>query len=327
MAEVIIRGTGHYAPENVVSNFDLSKIVDTSDEWITTRTGIKERRITAGENTSHIACRAAESALKDAGITAEELDLIIVATVTPDNVTPSVSCMLQSMLGARKAAAFDINAACTGFIYGLNLASMFIKGDIYNNILVVGAETLSKIMNWQDRGTCVLFGDGAGAAIVSSSTERGVGSIIIGSDGAKGEVLQCKALPINNPFLKEQSTEEHHSHVIMEGREVFRFATGVMVDSIEEILRRENLTPQDIKFFIPHQANLRIIDYAAKKLEVDISKFVINLERFGNTSSASIPIALDEMNKNGLLSKGDRIIIVGFGGGLTYGAAYLQWQK
>lgn len=327
MTEVYIRGTGRYVPENIVTNFNLAEIVDTSDEWISTRSGIKERRITTGENTSHIAFHAAENALKDAGISAEELDLIIVATVTPDNVTPSTSCMLQSMLGAPKAAAFDINAACSGFIYGLNTAIQFIRNGVYNNILVVGAETLSKIVNWQDRSTCVLFGDGAGAAVVSSSDVKGVGSVIIGSDGSKGDVLKCYALPIDNPFLKEEEIEEHKRYVVMEGREVFRFATGVMVDSIEEILRKENLSIEDIKYFVPHQANYRIIEYAAKKLDIDISKFYVNLDKYGNTSSASIPMALDEMSKNGLLSKGDKIIIVGFGGGLTYGAAFLQWQK
>lgn len=325
MGEAYIRGTGRYVPENLVTNFDLAEIVDTSDEWITTRTGIRERHISTGENTSHIAYHAAENALKDAGITADELDLIILATVTPDMFTPATACILQSMLGAKKAAAFDINAACSGFIYGMDVAVQFVRNGVYKNVLVVGSETLSKIVNWQDRSTCVLFGDGAGAAVISSSGQRGIGSIITGSDGTKGGVLRCTAVAVNNPFNKEQC-EAEESYVVMEGREVFRFATTVIVESIEEILKRENLRIEDIKYFVPHQANLRIIDYASKKLGVDISKFYVNLERYGNTSSASIPIALDEMNKNGLLSKDDKIIIVGFGGGLTYGAALLQWQ-
>ena len=327
MGNVIIKGTGRYVPERIVTNFDLADIVDTSDEWITSRTGIRERRITTGENTSQLAYHAAESALLDAGITAEELDLIIVATVTPDMFTPATACLLQSLLGAHKAAAFDINAACTGFIYGLDVAMQFMKNGVYKNVLVVGAETLSKIINWKDRNTCVLFGDGAGAVVLSSSDKNGIGSIIIGSDGSKGSVLQCQALPVNNPYAENAKASEQCSEIAMEGREVFRFATGVMGDSIEEILRRENLKAEDIKYFVPHQANFRIIDYAAKKINVDISKFYVNLDRYGNTSSASIPMALDEMNKNGLLSKGDKIIIVGFGGGLTYGAAFVQWEK
>lgn len=327
MREVFIRGTGRYVPENRVTNDDLAKIVDTSDEWITSRTGIKERRISSGENTSDIACFAAKNALENAGVSAEDVDLIIVATVTPDMFTPATACIVQSKLGAKKAAAFDINAACSGFIYGINVAAQFVFSGTYNNVLVIGAETLSKIINWQDRNTCVLFGDGAGAVLLSSSTEKGIGSILIASDGDKGEVLQSAALPVSNPYTPEDLNSVGHNHIVMEGREVFKFATGVIVESIEEILRRENLTMQDIKYVVPHQANFRIIDYAAKKLCAEPDKFYVNVDKYGNTSSASIPIALDEINRNGLLSKGDKIIIVGFGGGLTYGAALLQWQK
>lgn len=327
MREVFIRGTGRYVPENIVTNDDLAKIVDTSDEWITSRTGIRERRVSTGENTSDIASIAAKNALEDAGVSVEDVDLIIVATVTPDMFTPATACIVQSKIGAKKAAAFDINAACSGFIYGINVAAQFVKSGVYNNVLVIGAETLSKIINWQDRNTCVLFGDGAGAVLVSSSTERGIGSILIASDGSKGDVLQSAALPLNNPYSREDSKYAGHHGIVMEGREVFKFATGVIVESIEEILKKEDLTMQDIKYVVPHQANLRIIDYAARKLSAEPDKFYINVDKYGNTSSASIPIALDEINKKGLLSKGDKIIIVGFGGGLTYGAALLQWQK
>jgi 3-oxoacyl-[acyl-carrier-protein] synthase-3 len=327
MREVFIRGTGRYVPENRVTNDDLAKIVDTNDDWITSRTGIKERRISSGENTSDLACFAAKNALEDAGVSAEEVDLIIVATVTPDMFTPATACIVQSKLGAKKAAAFDINAACSGFIYGINVAAQFVISGVYNNVLVIGAETLSKIINWQDRNTCVLFGDGAGAVLLSNSTEKGIGSILIASDGDKGEVLQSAALPINNPYTPDSLDTVGHNHIVMEGREVFKFATGVIVESIEEILHKENLTMEDIKYVVPHQANLRIIDYAAKKLCAEPDKFYVNVDKYGNTSSASIPIALDEINRNGLLSKGDKIIIVGFGGGLTYGAALLQWQK
>lgn len=327
MKEVYIRGTGKHVPEKIVTNEDLAKIVDTSDEWITTRTGIKERRISSGENTSHMATYAAKLALDNAGLAAEELDCIIVATITPDMFTPSTACMVQSNLGATKAAAFDINAACTGFIYALNVATHLIKSGSYNHILVIGSETLSKIVDWKDRNTCVLFGDGAGAIVLSSSVEKGVGSTVIGAQGQKGEVLQSCALPVNNPFVKANNSLIDNHYVLMEGREVFKFATGVMVDSIVEVLQKEGLNMEEIKYIVPHQANFRIIDYAAKKLAVDINKFYMNLDKYGNTSSASIPMALDEINRKGLLSKGDNVILVGFGGGLTFGAALVKWQK
>ncbi|WP_163193986.1 beta-ketoacyl-ACP synthase III [Clostridium thermarum] len=327
MGEVYISGTGRYVPENIITNDDLAKIVDTSDEWISSRSGIKERRITSGENTSDLAVKAAKNALENAGVSAENVDLIIVATVTPDMFTPATACLVQSKLGAKKAAAFDINAACTGFIYGISVGTQFIKTGVYNHVLVIGAETLSKIVNWQDRSTCVLFGDGAGAVLLSSSKVRGVGSILIAADGEKGEVLQSHALPINNPYAPDNIEHAGHNHIVMDGREVFKFATSVMAESVEEILKRENLTMDDIQYVIPHQANVRIIDYATRKLSADPSKFYVNLDKYGNTSSASIPIALDEINRNGLLSNGDKLIIVGFGGGLTNGAAFLQWQK
>ncbi|HCW03433.1 MAG TPA: 3-oxoacyl-ACP synthase [Clostridium sp.] len=327
MKEVYIKGTGRHVPENVVTNEDLAKIVDTNDEWITSRTGIKERRISSGENTSHMATCAAREALDNAGISAEDLDYIIVATVTADNFTPSTACIVQRNLGATKAAAFDINAACTGFIYGLNVATHLIKSGSSENILIIGSETLSKIVNWEDRGTCVLFGDGAGAVVLSSSADKGVGSIVIGSDGSKGDVLKSCALPINNPYIKDSNTEINNHYLTMDGREVFRFATGIMVDSIEKVLQEEGLTMEEIKYVVPHQANFRIIDYAARKLSADINKFYVNLDKYGNTSGASIPMALDEINRKGLLSKGDNLIIVGFGGGLTFGSALIKWQK
>lgn len=327
MKEVYISGTGKYLPENIVTNDDLAKIVDTSDEWITTRTGIKERRISSGEDTSLMATYAAKLALENAGISAEELDFIIVATTTPDNFTPSAACLVQSNLGAAKAAAFDINAACTGFIYALNVATHLLKSGPYKHILVIGAETLSKIVNWKDRNTCVLFGDGAGAIVLSASMKKGVGTIILGSDGQKGEVLQSHALPVINPFIKTNDLQDKNHYVAMDGREVFKFATGVMVDSIEKLLQREEINLSEVKYIVPHQANFRIIDYAAKKLDVDINKFYVNLDKYGNTSSASIPIALDELNKKGLLNKNDNVIMVGFGGGLTFGAALVKWQK
>lgn len=329
MREVKITGTGQYVPKNIVTNDDLSKIVDTNDEWITSRTGIKERRISQGENTSDLAFRAGELALKKANVNAEEIDLIIVATLTADMLTPSVACMVQSKLNATKAAAFDLNAACSGFIYALSIGTQFIKTSVYNKVLVIGAEVLSKIVNWEDRSTCVLFGDGAGAVVLEASSCPGIISVDLGADGKKRDALQCDALPVVNPYLEKRASliEEvkKEKYVVMDGKEVFRFATGIMADSVEKLLRQANLNKEQIKYIVPHQANFRIIDYASKKLDIDINKFYINLDRYGNTSGASIPIALNEMNEKELLKKGDYIVLVGFGGGLTFGAALIQW--
>lgn len=329
MREVQILGTGHYAPDNVVTNEDLSKIVDTSDEWIVSRTGIKERRISSGENTSDISLKAAINALENSGVKAEDLDLIIVATITADMYTPSVACMIQGRLGACNASAFDINAACTGFIYALNIGTQFIKTGQCNKVLIVGAEVLSKIVSWKDRNTCVLFGDGAGAAVIGESPTPSIISINVGADGKKGYTLEADGRDLKTPFIKLQDTNINDEYVekfiVMEGREVFKFATSVIVKSIEKILLENNVNKEDLKYIVPHQANLRILDYASKKLNISIDKFYTNLESYGNTSAASIPIALDEMNRSGMLQKGDLIILVGFGGGLTYGAALIKW--
>jgi 3-oxoacyl-[acyl-carrier-protein] synthase III len=331
--EVRIIGTGSYAPEKIVTNDDLAKLVDTNDEWIVSRSGIKERRISSGEDTSHLAAKAAQKALEDAGIDPMELDLIIVATITPDMHTPSTACIVQKNLGAMKASAFDLNAACSGFIYGLNVGAQFIKTGTYKNVLVIGSEVLSKIVNWEDRSTCVLFGDGAGAVVLGSSDKPGIISVNIGAEGDKGECLECAALPVHNPYLdinEEIITDTlvkdtEKSYIMMDGREVFKFATKIIVDSIEKLLNEAGIKAEDIDYIVPHQANFRIIDFASRKLNVDISKFYMNLDRYGNTSSASIPIALDEMNKKGMLKQGNKLIFVGFGGGLTYGAALVQW--
>lgn len=329
MRQVKILGTGHYVPENIVTNDDLAKLVDTSDEWIVTRTGIKERRITSGEDTSELAAKAAIKALEDAKVSPDDLDLIIVATITADKFTPSTACMVQSIIGAGKAVAFDVNAACTGFIYGISIGSQFIKSGQYEKVLVIGAEVLSKIVNWEDRNTCVLFGDGAGAAVLGPAAEGGILNIHLGADGSKGKVLDCHSVALNNPYIKKDSADagdKKDSYLAMEGREVFRFATTVIGESIEELLKETNITKADIAYIVPHQANMRIIDYASKRLDIDVSKFYVNLDKYGNTSSASIPIALDEMNKNELLKPGDKIVLVGFGGGLTYGSVLVEWQ-
>jgi len=322
MYDVEIIGTGSYVPENRVTNDDLSKIVDTSDEWISTRTGIKERRISLTETTADLAVAAARRALDDAGVAADELDLIIVATVTPDYFFPSTACFVQNSLGASQAACFDISAACTGFIFGLSIASQFIRTGMYQKALIIGAEALSKITDWEDRGTCVLFADGAGAAVIKRG-DQGIISEVIGSDGSKGECLECPALPLKNVFIEAEEAKPPHAK--MNGREVFKFAVNILPECILKILENTPYTLEDINHIIPHQANLRIIDSAAKKLQVDQAKFYVNLPSYGNTSSASIPIALDEMAKGKLIHKENLLVLVGFGGGLTYGAMLIKW--
>lgn len=325
MKEVKIKGVGSYVPSQVITNDDLSKIVDTNHQWILERTGICERRISEGEDTSSIAYKAAKVAMDKAGIKGEELDLIIVATITPDSFTPSVACILQKMIGAKNATAFDLNAACTGFIYSLEVAESLLKTGRYKNALVVGAETLSKIIDWKDRSTCVLFGDGGGAAVIGIDEEEtsGIINTYSISEGEKGDALTAGANDVINPFAKEEVIKS--KYVQMNGREVFRFATGAMVDSIKKVLEGTGYNLEDIDYVVPHQANLRIIDYAAKKLGLSKEKFYVNLERVGNTSSASVPMALADMDNEGKLKDGNLIVLVGFGGGLTCGATLIKW--
>jgi 3-oxoacyl-[acyl-carrier-protein] synthase-3 len=323
---VKIIGTGSYAPDRIVTNSDLSEIVDTNDQWISSRTGIKERRISTGEDTSDISTKAALNAIKAANINPLDIDLIVLGTASPDKFIPSTACIVQANIGAENATCFDIGAACTGFIYALNIGTQFIKTGQCKTALVIGAEVLSKIMDWSDRSTCVLFGDGAGAAILQSSNEdNGVLSIYTGSDGRNAaEFLCCPAVPVKSPFSK--AAEKQPNVVTMNGKDIFRFATRIMPKCIEEVLKNQNYNIGDIKYIVPHQANMRIIDHVAKKLDIDSNKFYINLDKYGNTSAASIPLALDEMAKAGLLNKGDKIILVGFGGGLTFGAVLVEWM-
>lgn len=324
MFEVRILGTGSYAPDNVVRNEDISKIVDTNDEWIVERTGISERRVSTGEETSMLSVEAARRAIKDAGISAKDIELIIVATATPDNFIPSTACMVQKELEAKNATCFDVSAACTGFIYAVSIATQFIKTGQIKTALVIGAETLSKILNWEDRNTCILFGDGAGAAVLQRSDKQGIISSYTGSDGTGGEHLVLPAVTMKNPYCT--ANEQKEMYVSMNGREIFKFATKIVIKCIEEVLKDTPYTLEDIKYIVPHQANAKIIELVAKKLKIDYSKFYINLDRYGNTSGASIPIALDEVNKKGMLSSGDKIILVGFGGGLTFGAQLIEWS-
>lgn len=319
-----IAGTGHFLPKNVVTNDDLSKIMDTSDEWISSRTGIRERRLATEETTASMSAEAAKLALADAGVNAQDIDLIIVATVSADHITPSTACEVQAAIGADKAVAFDINAACSGFLFALQMADMYIKQGVYKNALIIGAETLSKIMDWNDRSTCVLFGDGAGAAVVCAAEgeSQGLSSITLGSDGAKGMVLAGINRSNNNPYVK---TDIGPHYIHMDGQEVYKFAVTTVPASIEQVLDEAGLTCEDIKYFVLHQANIRILQSVSKRLKVSMDKFPISLDHCGNMSAASVPVLLDEVNRKGMLEKGDKIVLAGFGGGLTWGACVMEW--
>lgn len=325
MDNVVIAGVGKYIPSKVVTNDMLSQIVDTNDEWITSRTGIKQRHITTGENTSDIASKAALNALANANIDALDIDLIIVATCTPDMFTPATACIVQKNIGAKNAFAFDLSAACSGFIYGINVAKSMMKQNNIKKSLVIGAETLSKTLDWKDRSTCVLFGDGAGAAVLSLDQNEGIIDVICNSKGAKWENLTIGARDINNPYVDEVSSINHYLQ--MNGGEIFKFATVTIVKLIKEILKKNNLILDDIDYIVPHQANERIIQFAAKKLDISMDKFYINIHEYGNTSAASIPIAISEMEEKNLLKRGNKIIAVGFGAGLTSGACLIEWTK
>jgi len=320
-----IIGTGAYVPQRIVKNDELSKLVETNDEWITSRTGIKQRRISSGEKTYQMAAKAATEAIKNAGIDKEEIDMIILATITPDFFMPSTANLVQAELGLDDIPSFDITAGCTGFVYGLQIADQFIKSKQSKTILVIGVEVLSKVIDWSDRNTCVLFGDGAGAVILKSSNQEGIICTYTGSHGDLQELLTLPAVPLKNPFLHIPNNNGGPSNISMNGKEVFQFAIRIMIKSIFQVLNKSNLSIDDIDYIIPHQANIRIIDYVARKLKVERKKFIINLDHFGNTSSASIPLALNEAHKEKTFCLGDRIIMVAFGGGLTWGAALLNW--
>lgn len=316
-----IIGTGSYLPPNVVSNKELEKLVNTTDEWIKSRVGISERRIATDDTTSTMATKAAIAAIESAGIDAKDIDAIILATLSPERATPSMSCIVQANIGASKATCFDINAACSGFVYALNTADAYIKAGMCETVLVIGAETLSKMVNWKDRNTCILFADGAGACIVSKS-DHGIINSITHSDGSKGMSLKCKERSTRN-FLVKKTEEKHYIEMI--GADILKFAVRKVPSCINLLLDNANCSKDDVKYVILHQANQRIIDSVAKKLEMPIDKFPSNVEFCGNTSSASIPILLDEINRAGLIEIGDKIVLCGFGGGLTWGAMLIEW--
>jgi 3-oxoacyl-[acyl-carrier-protein] synthase-3 len=309
-----------------LSNADLEKMVDTTDQWIITRTGIKERRIAPDWMcTSDMAAEASRRALEQAGIQGTAIDLIICATVTPDRIFPSTGCLIQEKIGAKRAAAFDMEAACSGFVYGLEIAQQFITSGTYNTVLVIGAEKLSTIVDWEDRNTCVLFGDGAGAAVLQSrGHEHGILTTCMGADGSLAELLQVPAGGARYPASKESVSGKMH-YIRMAGREVFKNAVVAMQTAAEEALRRCGLTASDIKCVIPHQANLRIIEALADRLGVPMEKVYVNLHRYGNVSAASVAIALDEAARQGRFQRGDLILLIVFGSGLTWASCVIQW--
>ncbi len=321
----IVLGTGSCLPEKRLTNDDLEKMVDTNDEWIATRTGIKERRIAGkGEEAYILATRAAEKALAQAGISAQDIDIIVVATISSHMIMPSCACFVQKELGAANAFAYDINAACSGFLYAFDLADQYVKADHNKKVLVIGAETLSARVNWEDRNTCILFGDGAGAAVLAySDSDRGIMASNLQSDGSLWNLLYMHGPQSTNKDLQDKNN--HGSHILMEGREVFKYAVKAMEGSVRDVLERAAVDVKDIKLVIPHQANIRILNKLLERLQVDEEAVFINVQKYGNTSAASIPIALDEAFQAGKISKGDMVLFCSFGGGFTWGASLITW--
>jgi 3-oxoacyl-[acyl-carrier-protein] synthase III len=318
----ILAGFGSQLPERRLTNDDLSKMVDTNDEWITQRTGIKERRIAAeGESTAMFATAAARKALVSAGMEAKEIELIICATITPEMVFPSTACFVGAALGIGGAAAFDMSAACSGFIYALTTGANFVKAGQYRNVLVIGAETLSRITDYKDRSSCILFGDGAGAVVLqrSSDTRRGLIYSELHADGNGAEAMKC--MPGSRFPVNEKMLADRQQFMQIKGREVYKFAVTKFEELIREAMRACEIGPAELKLIVPHQVNMRIIDSAMEKLGLPREKAFVNIDKYGNTSAASIPIALDEAYRAGMLSKGDAVIFVAFGGGLTWGCA------
>jgi 3-oxoacyl-[acyl-carrier-protein] synthase-3 len=324
---VCIAGTGRYVPERILTNADLEAMVDTTDEWILVRTGIKQRHIAAkDEFTSHMATKAARNALEQAGLAPEDLELIIVATITPDTLTPATACYVQQALGAHRSVAFDISAACSGFLYAMKIAKRLISDGAFRNAVIIGAEKLSAFVNWSDRATCVLFGDGAGAAVLRHA-QPGEGEIIateMGTDGNQTHLLQIPGGGSACPITADNASERLAT-LAMAGKEVFKLAVTRMKEAAERVIERAALTPEQIKLVIPHQANLRIIDAIAERLAVPNERVYVNLPNYGNTSAAAVAIALDEAHRTGRFQRGDYIIMVAFGAGLTWAAAAIRW--
>lgn len=334
MRTIRITGTGSALPGRIVTNKELEQMVETSDEWIRERTGIGERHVSVGETVVTLASEAARKALEQAGKRAEEIDLILVATCSPEQYLPCCACQVQADIGAVNALTFDVNAACSGFLFALNTADAYLQMGLAKNALIIGSEVLSKLVDWTDRGSCILFGDGAGAVVVERcGTTEGILGRALHSDGTGGGVLQCGARELTTPYARTSAvetdanppTDGREHYIQMDGQEVYRFATRRVPQCIEEALSDAGLAVPDIDLFVLHQANARIIDAVAKRLHADRDKFPTNLERVGNMSSASIPVLLDELNRQGKLHRGDRIVLAGFGAGLTIGACVMTW--
>ncbi len=328
MSSVIIKGVGSYVPEKVLTNEDLSKIVDTSDEWIVSRSGIKERRFAAdGQTTSDMAFLAAKAAIENAGLVAEDIDLILVATITPDMPFPSTACLVQHQLGLKNISCLDVEAACSGFVYGLEVGKAMLLGGRFRNALVIGAEKLSSIMDFEDRTTCVLFGDGAGAVVLSKTDEPDVGILgtLTRSDGSAANLLHMPAGGSATPATADSVSSRQH-FLKMNGKEIFKVAVRLMEKVSIDLLEELNMTTDDIDCVVPHQANIRILDTLAGRLNIPTSKFFNNIERYGNTSAASIPIALDEAVRAGKIKSGDHLFLVAFGAGLTWGSCVIKWK-
>lgn len=337
MKKIRISGTGSAVPKRVVKNEDLTAFLDTNDEWIRERTGILQRHVAIDETACSLASEAAQKALQDAGKSAEDVDLLLVATISADYATPSLACQVQKEIGANRAVAFDVNGACSGFLFALHTAVAYLESGMYQNALIIGVEILSKIINWQDRGSCILFGDGAGAAVVEKSADTETGcilSMVQGTLPQKWDVLSCKSREIVNPFRtealcaeneEEKSCTDTESYVTMDGRQVYQFAVNQVPISIQEALAKAGVTTADISHFVLHQANLRIIQSVAKRLKEPIEKFPVNMQYYGNMSSASVPVLLDELHRGNRLVRGERMVLAGFGAGLSYGATVLEW--
>lgn len=316
-----ILGTGSYVPSKVLTNDDLSKIVETNDEWIRTRTGIKERHIVTDEYTIDLAEKASQKAIEDSKVSKEDIDLVIVATVTPDHAFPGIGQLLQKRLGLKEIMTFDVNAACSGFLYAFNIADKMIKSGAYHNALVVGAETLTRLTDWSDRNTCVLFGDAAGAMVIGRSETDKIKDVICGSKSDDEGMLICNNVDIKDPYVNAISKQDH---IHMNGREVFKFATRIMPQTINDLVERNNISLEDLNYIVAHQANERIIDKAARDLKYPMEKMFLNIHKYGNTSAASVPLAIDEAIKEKKLKKGDLFATVAFGGGFTWGGALIE---
>lgn len=316
-----IIGIGSYVPDTVVTNQDLMKFLDTDDAWIRERTGICERRVSKDMGTCGLAIEAAKRAIDDAGIDPKEIDLIVLATSSGDRAFPAAAMDVQAAIGAVNAVGFDITAACSGFIFGLHIAHSFFAAGIYKTALIIGAETLSKVVDWTDRGTCILFGDGAGAAVVRAS-ETGIIRTLMGSDGTKGWTLECQARNLGNCV---NGIKPELGFMKMDGKAVFKFAVRKVPEIVAQILEDAQMDPEEIKYFVLHQANFRILEAASRRLKVPMDRIPVNIDRYGNTSAASVPILLDELKRDGKLERGDKLVLAGFGSGMTWGATLLEW--